>query len=111
VPNKGVLFLFFINAFHRFINPLVQSNTNPLIKYNGQMARKPKERRNRYGAWLHHLRTQKGLSQDALSELTGVPQSTLAYWEKTGKLTGRETIFKLAKALGVSVKVLLRADD
>jgi transcriptional regulator with XRE-family HTH domain len=43
-----------------------------------------------------------------LSKMTGVPQSTLAYWEKTGKLTGRETIFKLAKALGVSVAELLR---
>lgn len=72
------------------------------------MGRKPKERRNRYGAWLQHLRVQKGLSQDALSELTGVPQSTLAFWEKTGKLAGRETIFKMAKALGVSVSELLR---
>lgn len=74
------------------------------------MGRKPNERRNRYGAWLHHLRRQKGLSQDMLSQKTGVPQSTLAYWEKTGKLTGRETIFKLAKALGVSVEQLLRQD-
>ena len=74
------------------------------------MGRKPAERRNRYGSWLHHLRKQKGLSQDALSSLTGVPQSTLAYWEKTGKLTGRETIFKMAKALGVSVEKLLRQD-
>jgi transcriptional regulator with XRE-family HTH domain len=74
------------------------------------MGRKPNERRNRYGAWLHHLRRQKGLSQDTLSQKTGVPQSTLAYWEKTGKLTGRETIFKLAKALGVSVEQLLRQD-
>jgi transcriptional regulator with XRE-family HTH domain len=72
------------------------------------MGRKPKERRDRYGAWLNHLRKQKGLSQDELSALTGVPQSTLAYWEKTGKLTGRETIFKLAKALDVSVEKLLR---
>jgi transcriptional regulator with XRE-family HTH domain len=72
------------------------------------MGRKPKERRDRYGAWLNHLRKQKGLSQDELSALTGVPQSTLAYWEKTGKLAGRETIFKLAKALDVSVEKLLR---
>ena len=72
------------------------------------MGRKPKERRDRYGAWLNHLRKQKGLSQDELSALTGVPQSTLAYWEKTGKLAGRETIFKLAKALGVTVETLLR---
>jgi len=75
------------------------------------MGRKPNERRNRYGAWLNHLRKQKGLSQDALSELTGVPQSTLAHWEKTGKLSGRETIIKLAKALGVSVQELLRVKE
>jgi transcriptional regulator with XRE-family HTH domain len=75
------------------------------------MGRKPADRRNRYGAWLHHLRKQKGLSQDALSELTGVPQSTLAYWERTGKLTGRETIFKLAKAFDIPVEKLLRADE
>jgi transcriptional regulator with XRE-family HTH domain len=75
------------------------------------MGRKPKERRHRYGAWLQHLRTQKGLSQDALSEMTDVPQSTLAYWEKTGKLTGRDTIFKLAKALDVSVEKLLRQGE
>jgi len=75
------------------------------------MGRKPKERRNRYGAWLNHLRKQKGLSQDALSDLTGVPQSTLAYWEKTGKLKGRETIIKIAKVLGVSVEELLRVDE
>ena len=75
------------------------------------MGRKPNERRNRYGAWLHHLRKQKGLSQDMLSKITDVPQSTLAYWEKTGKLTGRETIIKLSKALGVTIEDLLRVDD
>jgi DNA-binding XRE family transcriptional regulator len=76
--------------------------------YSVVMGRKPTDRRNRYGAWLHHLRKQKGLSQDALSELTGVPQSTLAYWEKTGKLTGRDIIFKLADVLEVSIEDLLR---
>jgi transcriptional regulator with XRE-family HTH domain len=75
------------------------------------MGRKPKNRRNRYGAWLHHLRREKGLSQDALSKKTGVPQSTLAYWEKTGKLAGRETIIKIAEALEVSVEDLLRVGD
>jgi transcriptional regulator with XRE-family HTH domain len=74
------------------------------------MGRKPSARRDSYGAWLVHLRTEKGLSQDTLSELTGVPQSTLAHWERTGKLAGREIIFKMAKALGVSVEELLRYD-
>jgi transcriptional regulator with XRE-family HTH domain len=74
------------------------------------MGRKPKTRRDSYGAWLLHLRKEKGLSQDELSELTGVPQSTWAYWERTGKLAGRETIIKTAKVLGVSVPTLLRLD-
>ena len=72
------------------------------------MGRKPKERRNAYGAWLQHLRKEKRLSQDKLSELTGVPQSTLAYWEKTGKLAGREIIVKMAEIFEVSVDELLR---
>jgi transcriptional regulator with XRE-family HTH domain len=42
--------------------------------------------------------------------VTGVPQTTLAYWETTGNLVGRKVILKLAKALGVSVEKLLRAD-
>lgn len=73
------------------------------------MVHKPKQRRDSYGAWLCHLRKEKGLSQQELSALTGVPQSTLVYWERTGKLTGREIILKMAKALGVSVQELLRA--
>jgi hypothetical protein len=54
------------------------------------MGRKPKTRRAPYGARLLHL--------------------TWAYWERTGKFVGRETIIKTAKALGVSVQTLLRLD-
>ena len=74
------------------------------------MGRKPKKRRDAYGAWLASLRQQKKLTQEQLSSLTGVPQTTLAYWETTGKLVGRSTIFRLAKALGVSVTKLLRPE-
>jgi transcriptional regulator with XRE-family HTH domain len=72
------------------------------------MGRKPKTRRNAYGAWLHHLRRERDLTQHELAKIAGVPQRTLAYWEQTGKLSGREIIFRLAKALGVSVNKLLR---
>jgi transcriptional regulator with XRE-family HTH domain len=72
------------------------------------MGRKPKLRRDAYGAWLHHLRKERKLTQQALADLVGVPQTTLGYWERTGKLSGREIIFRLAKALGVSVNQLLR---
>jgi transcriptional regulator with XRE-family HTH domain len=74
------------------------------------MGRKPKTRREPYGAWLQHLRKEKGLSQDKLCEIIGVPQSTWAYWERTGKLAGREVIIKTAKALEVSVEELLRVE-
>ena len=73
------------------------------------MGRRPKARRDAYGAWLHHLRKERGLTQQEVAKLTGIPQTTVAYWERTGNLTGRAIILKLAKALRVSVSELLRA--
>ena len=72
------------------------------------MGRKPKVRRDSYGAWLFYLRKEWGLSQQELSKITGIPQSTLVYWERSGKLTGREIIIKMAKAFGVSMQKLMR---
>ena len=74
------------------------------------MGRKPKTKRDAYGAWLHHLRTERALTQAELSERTGIPQRNIAYWERSGKLKGRAEILKLAKALNVSVQSLLRAE-
>jgi transcriptional regulator with XRE-family HTH domain len=74
------------------------------------MSRKPDARRDAYGAWLHHLRKEKKLTQEELAKQAGIPQTTLAYWERTGKLPGRETIVRLSSVLGVSVAKLLRAD-
>jgi len=72
------------------------------------MARKARARRDRYGAWLQHLRKERKLTQQELAKRTAVPQTTLAYWEKTGKLTGRKVILRLAAALRVPVTKLLR---
>ena len=74
------------------------------------MGRKPKARRDAYGAWLYHLRKERNLTQHELAKLVGVPQTTLGYWERTGKLSGREIIFRLAKSLDVSVNKLLRVE-
>jgi transcriptional regulator with XRE-family HTH domain len=49
-----------------------------------------------------------GLTQQALSDLTGIQQRTLAHWERTGRLAGRKEILALAKALKVSIPELLR---
>jgi transcriptional regulator with XRE-family HTH domain len=75
-----------------------------------RMGRNPKSRRDVFGAWLYHLRKEQQLTQQKLADLTGISQRNIAYWERSGKLRGRQEILKLAKALGVSVKVLLRAD-
>jgi transcriptional regulator with XRE-family HTH domain len=74
------------------------------------MGRKPKTRRNSYGAWLHFLRREKELSQEEVSKLSGIPRTTLMYWERTGNLAGREQILKLAKIYGVSAQKLLRVE-
>ena len=74
------------------------------------MGRKPKSRRDVFGAWLYHLRKEQRLTQQNLADLTGISQRNIAYWERTGKLKGRKEILKLAKALGVPVKHLLRAE-
>src|SRR5438552_8431867 len=74
------------------------------------MARKRRARRDRYGAWLQHLRKDRKLTQQELATRASVPQTTLAYWEKTGELTGRKVILRLASALRVSAAKLLRAD-
>jgi transcriptional regulator with XRE-family HTH domain len=74
------------------------------------MGRTPKARRDTYGAWLHHLRQEKDLTQEELAKAMGVPRSTLAYWERTGNLTGRKIIIRMANVLGVSVTKLLRVE-
>lgn len=73
------------------------------------MGRKPKIRRDPYGAWLFHLRSKAGLTQQALADLTGIQQRVISHWERTGKLSGRREIVALAKVLNVSIPELLRA--
>lgn len=74
------------------------------------MGRKPKSRRDSYGAWLYHLRREKALTQQQLADITGISQRNLAYWERSGKLKGRKEILKLASALDVTVRHLLREE-
>jgi transcriptional regulator with XRE-family HTH domain len=52
---------------------------------------------------------EKGLTQNELSTASGIPQRTIAHWERTGRLSGRKEILTLAKALDVSINELLRS--
>ena len=74
------------------------------------MGRRPKSKRDAYGAWLHHLRRERKLTQHDLAKLTGIPQTNIAHWERTGKLKGRSEILRLAEALKISVQKFLRVD-
>jgi len=74
------------------------------------MGRKPKARRDSYGAWLHYLRKEANLTQEEAAKLTGIPRTTLTTWERTGELPGRKEIFRLSKAYGISLERLLRTE-
>lgn len=72
------------------------------------MGRKPKSRRNSYGAWLYYLRKEAGLTQAEAAKVSGIPRTTLTTWERTGDLPSRKEIVRLAKAYHVSLQRLLR---
>ena len=74
------------------------------------MGRKPKARRNAYGAWLHYLRKEAKLTQEEAAKLAGIPRTTLTTWERTGEMPGRREISRLAGAYRVSILRLLRVD-
>lgn len=74
------------------------------------MGRKPKSRRNSYGAWLYYLRKEAKLTQEEAAKVTGIPRTTLTTWERTGDMPGRREIVRLAKAYRISLQRLLRAE-
>jgi transcriptional regulator with XRE-family HTH domain len=67
-------------------------------------------KRHHFGAWLRFLRKDRNLSQEELALVTGIPLATISYWERTGKLGNAGRILALAKALGVKIETLLKAD-
>jgi transcriptional regulator with XRE-family HTH domain len=63
------------------------------------------------GARIRAARAARGWTQDALAEAVGVSRSAVAQWEtdRAGQL--RDTIPRIAEALGVSVEHLLTGED
>ena len=59
---------------------------------------------------LRRLRTAKGLSQEALADLAGIHRNYLGGIERRERNVGLDNLGKLAKALGVPVDELLKAD-
>jgi len=71
------------------------------------MGRKLIKPRHKRGEHLMTLRINAGLSQDDVAQRTGVPQQTIAFWERTGKPPRSEVLHQLADALGVKIETLL----
>ncbi|ACM61502.1 DNA-binding XRE family transcriptional regulator [Caldicellulosiruptor bescii] len=62
------------------------------------------------GKKLRKLRTQKGLSQQQLAKIAGVPQSTIWYIERENRNPTIKTMKRLATALGVSIEEFLDSE-
>ncbi len=71
------------------------------------MPRKLSKERPAMGAHLAGLRQDAGLSQIELSEILGVNQQTIAFWEQSVKPPRSTVLPDMAKALGVKVEDLL----
>jgi transcriptional regulator with XRE-family HTH domain len=63
------------------------------------------------GAWLRRLRRERALSQRELSRITGIAFDTISRLE-TGKQRAQpRTIRKLAEALGVEPRELMKGEN
>ncbi len=63
------------------------------------------------GARIRAARAERGWTQDALAEAVGVSRSAVAQWETDRAGQVRDTLPRIAAALGVSVEYLLTGDD
>jgi transcriptional regulator with XRE-family HTH domain len=62
----------------------------------------------RFGKKVREERHKLGLSQEALAEKAGVHRTYIGMIERAEKNITLENIEKIAKALGVSIEVLVR---
>jgi len=77
--------------------------------YTALVPRKPRKPRPRpaQGARLLALRKAAGLTQAELARLVGETQVNVSFWERTDKPPRSDVLPRMAKALGVTVEVLL----
>jgi len=61
-----------------------------------------------YGAHLARLREDAGLTQKELAQKMNVPISNITFWERSDMPPRSEVLTEMAKALGVTVDIILR---
>lgn len=64
----------------------------------------------RFGEQLKHIRQKLGLSQVKLSELTGIPASSISKFEAGERMPSLYSFISLQEELGVSADELLQTD-
>ena len=62
------------------------------------------------GEYLKKLRTEKGLSQDALGEVLGISRQSVSKWEQGNSTPDIDNIGKLAEYYGVSIDSLVKGE-
>lgn len=63
------------------------------------------------GQRIVRLRTQAGLSQDALAEQLGVSRQSVSKWETDGSVPDLDRLVKLSKVFGVTLDELVKGED
>jgi transcriptional regulator with XRE-family HTH domain len=76
-----------------------------------QTGRPSTKKRPPFGARLHALREQAGLSQQQIADALGLTQRAYAYWERNPVALKPEQLLKLGEVLGVSLDELLNERD
>jgi transcriptional regulator with XRE-family HTH domain len=62
------------------------------------------------GARLRRLRTERALSQEDLERMTGIAASTISNLERGKRSAQHRTLRRLAEALGVQPRELMKGD-
>ena len=60
---------------------------------------------------LKELRNDKGISQGELSRQTGIPRTTITFWENDLRVPSAEAVVIIAKYFGVTSDYLLGLED
>lgn len=60
---------------------------------------------------LFALLKERGITQKALSQMTGIPESTISDWKRKGKTPGADKIVEVCSALEISPNDLLEQSD
>lgn len=64
-----------------------------------------------FGSRIKKLRTEKGLSMDALASILGMTKSRISMWENNGVVPRDETLLQLSQYFGVSIDYLLGNEE